>query len=99
MEAVARIWAVMALTTRHQYQVLTKRPKRLAKMLMDPAFAVMVAWEATNIIERTPSHLGRWRLDLAGDRVAGDSGSGDKWAAKETGDEILWSPTWPLPNV
>ena len=98
-EDVARIWAVMALTSRHQYQVLTKRPKRLAKMLLNPAFAALVAQEATNIIERTPPHLGRWRLDLAGDRVAGDSGLGDKWAAKETADGMLWSPPWPLPNV
>ena len=88
-EDVARIWAVMALTSRHQYQVLTKRPKRLAKMLLNPAFAALVAQEATNIIERTPPHLGRWRLDLGGDRVAGDSGVGDKWAAKETADGML----------
>ncbi|WP_067856837.1 DUF5131 family protein [Nocardia shimofusensis] len=36
--AQARIWAVMALTPRHQFQVLTKRPKRLANLLSDRAF-------------------------------------------------------------
>ena len=29
---VAKIWAVMALTGQHTYQVLTKRPERLARM-------------------------------------------------------------------
>jgi protein gp37 len=30
---VARIWAVMALTPQHSYQVLTKRPERLVQLL------------------------------------------------------------------
>ena len=35
---VARIWAVMALTPQHTYQVLTKRPERLARMLSRDEF-------------------------------------------------------------
>jgi protein gp37 len=34
-EFVARVFAVMAATPRHTYQVLTKRPERLARMLTD----------------------------------------------------------------
>jgi hypothetical protein len=51
--AQARIWAVMALTGRHQFQVLTKRPKRLAAILADPAFVRDVAEQATDIIGHT----------------------------------------------
>lgn len=34
----ARIWAVMALAPHHQFQILTKRPQRLATLLSDPTF-------------------------------------------------------------
>jgi len=97
--AVARIWAVMALTGRHQYQVLTKRPKRLATLLSDPTFADLVAVEASDIIGRTAPHAGRWRLDLGGERLAGDSGLGTRWTVTETRDGNVWAPPWPLPNV
>ena len=97
--AVARIWAVMALTARHEHQVLSKRPKRLAKMLLDPKFVAAVAREATDIIGRTPSHVGRWRLDLGVERVAGDSVRGGGWTAVETDKGTVWSPPWPVPNV
>ncbi|WP_084029027.1 DUF5131 family protein, partial [Mycobacterium avium] len=97
--ALARIWAVMALTARHEYQVLTKRPRRLAKMLADRDFVAAVAREATEIIARTPAHLGRWRLDLGGARVAGDSGRGCRWTIIKADRDNLWSPPWPLPNV
>jgi protein gp37 len=30
---IARVWAVMAQTPEHTYQVLTKRPERLARVL------------------------------------------------------------------
>jgi protein gp37 len=97
--AVARIWAVMALTGRHQYQVLTKRPKRLATMLNDPEFAALVTWEATDIIGTTAPHLGRWRLDLGGERLAGDSDRSGKWTVTETENGNVWAPPWPVPNV
>jgi protein gp37 len=97
--ALARIWAVMALTARHQYQILTKRPQRLARILLDPEFFGAVAREASDIIGSTPAHLGRWRLDLGGVRLAGDSGIGGGWATTGTGEHTVWSPPWPLPNV
>jgi protein gp37 len=100
----ARIWAVMALTARHQFQVLTKRPRRLATMLTDPGFVDDVAHEASDIIGHTPPHLGRWRLDLGGQRVAGDSGLGNGWTVETAPDangslHNTWVPPWPLPNV
>jgi protein gp37 len=33
---VAQVWAVMALTSQHEYQVLSKRPERYAKVLDGP---------------------------------------------------------------
>lgn len=97
--AQARIWAVMTLTGRHQFQVLTKRPKRLGTILADPAFVHEVAEHATDIIGRTPPHLGCWRLDLGGQRLAGDSNVGGGWTTTDTEHGTLWSPPWPPPNV
>ena len=37
-EFIARIWAVMALTPQHTYQLLTKRPERLARMIGQDEF-------------------------------------------------------------
>jgi len=36
VDFVAQVWAVMALTPQHTYQVLTKRPERYAKVLASP---------------------------------------------------------------
>src|SRR5262249_39721727 len=35
---IAKVFAVMEATPRHTYQVLTKRPQRMARMLADPGF-------------------------------------------------------------
>jgi protein gp37 len=93
----ARMWAVMALTRRHTFQVLTKRPKRLAAMLADPGFVSEVARDATDLIASRPWQ--RWQLDLGGHRLAGDSGIGGGWTTTPTPDGNLWAPPWPLPNV
>jgi protein gp37 len=49
----------MALASRHQFQVLTKRPKRLTAILVDPAFVREVGEQATTIIGQTPPRLDR----------------------------------------
>jgi protein gp37 len=94
---VARTWAVMALTQRHTFQVLTKRPKRLAVMLSAPGFANEVARYATDVIESRAWR--RWQLDLGGQRLGGDSGLGGGWTTTWAGAGTKWSPPWPLPNV
>jgi protein gp37 len=94
----ARTWAVMALARRHTFQVLTKRPKRLAVMLSDPDFAAEVARHATDLTSSRSWQ--RWQLDLGDQRLAaGDSGRGDEWTPTRTGRGTTWSPPWPLPNV
>lgn len=41
-DVLARMFAVMALTPQHQYQLLTKRPQRMAMLLSEPAFLLEV---------------------------------------------------------
>lgn len=53
-EWIARVFAVMALAQWHTFQVLTKRPLRMAELLADPAFRVMVDDERQ-----------RWTLPMA----------------------------------
>jgi protein gp37 len=95
--ALARIWAVMALTGRHQFQVLTKRPRRLATILADSTFERAVAEQVTELISSWPWQ--RWQLDLGGQRLAGDFGLGEGWTVTLRPDGNLWTPPWPLPNV
>jgi len=82
---VARTWAVMALARQHTFQVLTKRPKRLATMLADPGFVHQVGEAATEIIGRIPP--GVWRMDMSG------------WAPEGSLEDRVWMPPWPVPNV
>ncbi|OLS99363.1 hypothetical protein BJF90_39320 [Pseudonocardia sp. CNS-004] len=42
---IARVWAVMAATPRHTYQVLTKRHGRMRALLSSPSFGHLVAEE------------------------------------------------------
>jgi protein gp37 len=95
--ALARIFAVMALTSRHTFQVLTKRPGRLARILTDHAFLTSVAEQATDLIGSRG--WARWQLDLGGQRLAGDSGLGASWSTVDTPDGTRWVPPWPLPNL
>lgn len=95
--ALARIFAVMALTRRHRFQVLTKRPGRLARIMSGETFLRSVADQATDLI----SSRGwmRWQIDLGGQRLAGDSGLGDGWTVVDTPRRHTWVPPWPLPNL
>jgi protein gp37 len=42
MEFVAQVFAVMGMAAQHQFQVLTKRPQRMRRLMNDPDFAAMV---------------------------------------------------------
>lgn len=88
-EFVARVFAVMALTQRHTYQVLTKRHGRMRTLLTSQDFREAVAEHATDLIGNTPPHTGRWRIQA----------DGSTWSVTPTGNGNLWSPPWPLPNV
>jgi protein gp37 len=95
--ALARIFAVMALTRRHRFQVLTKRPGRLARLLAGEDFLAAVAEQATDLIGSRGWM--RWQMDLGGQRLAGDSGLGDGWTVVDSPRVSTWVPPWPLPNM
>ncbi len=47
---IARIWQVMAETPRHTFQILTKRPDRMALILRRPGFPVLSnVWLGTSV--------------------------------------------------
>jgi hypothetical protein len=104
-DELAGVWAVMALTGRHCFVVLADAPARLAGRLCDPGVLMRVAGQATGIVGRMPLHLGGWRLDMGGARLAGDSGLGGGWQAitsrsLEDGlPDTTWVPPWPLGHV
>jgi protein gp37 len=59
-EDVARIWAVMALTPQHTYQLLTKRPDRMVAWLNNPDTIAAIEHEMQEI--RLGSHIDIWPL-------------------------------------
>jgi protein gp37 len=84
---VAQVFAVMAVTRRHRYQVLTKRPALMAATLSSEAFVQAVAEEATAIIAASGFDPPLRRGLGAGSTVEATDAGG------------LWTPEWPLPNV
>jgi protein gp37 len=64
---LARMWAIMALTPAHTYQVLTKRPERLARLLSDEEFRV-------DLVNTAIEDLVKDRPDLRDSFPAGSGG-------------------------
>jgi protein gp37 len=87
-EFIAQVFAVMALTRRHTFQLLTKRHARLRSLLNDDDFHAQVAEAASDVMG-------------SGVRGIEVNGVGDGWHV--TGQDLeganIWSPSWPLPNV
>jgi protein gp37 len=59
-EYIAKVWAVMAMSRGHTFQVLTKRPGRMRSLLKRPTWARTVGAAATDIVGGvdcwTPGH-------------------------------------------
>jgi protein gp37 len=86
---IAQVFAVMALTARHTYQVLTKRHARMRSLFSSDEFWETVSEHATDRIGHTPSRNTGMEVGLRnGWHVAGWWKGGN-----------LWAPTTPLPNV
>jgi protein gp37 len=50
VQFILRVWGVMASTPRHTYQILTKRPDRMAQVLSTPEFSVLPnVWLGTSV--------------------------------------------------
>ncbi|MGV2981205.1 DUF5131 family protein [Camelimonas sp. ID_303_24] len=59
-EFVARVWDTMAATPHHTYQILTKRPDRMAEIVSGPTFKVLPnVWLGTSVEDGPVLH----RLD------------------------------------
>ncbi|MEH2485757.1 DUF5131 family protein [Bradyrhizobium sp. AZCC 2230] len=57
---IARVWKVMESTPRHTYQILTKRPERMADVLSGAGFSVLPnVWLGTSVEDSRVL----WRLD------------------------------------
>ncbi|MGN9913609.1 DUF5131 family protein [Phytohabitans sp. LJ34] len=80
---IADVFAVMALTRQHTYQLLTKRHARIRSLLSRPDFLRQVAEAASELIG-------------SGVRT---KGMGTGWTATPGPHGHIWTPPWPLPNV
>jgi protein gp37 len=89
---IARVWDVMKDTSRHTYQILTKRPERMAQVLAQPSFEILPnVWLGTsvedgrvlnrlNAIRRVPAAIRFVSLEpLIGSVAEGDL-TGIHWA-------------------
>ncbi|NKF34252.1 DUF5131 family protein, partial [Pseudomonas sp. BGM005] len=56
---VHKVWSVMGETPRHTYQILTKRPDRMAAILQDGFDVLPNVWLGTSVEDRRVIH----RLD------------------------------------
>ena len=83
VDYIARVFAVMALTRRHTYQVLTKRPDRMAGIVAAQAFRRRVFDHVAAATDIPKTRSGATRLELANFPSLNDHGLG----------------AWPLPNV
>jgi protein gp37 len=60
VEFISRVWAVMKETPRHTYQILTKRPERMAEVLSRAPFGILPnVWLGTSVEDNRVLH----RLD------------------------------------
>lgn len=104
-EAIARVFAVMSVAGQHEFQLLTKRPRRLAKLLSRKNFRDMVADARAVLPERAVRSELRWPLPnvWVGTSIESDDYS---WRA----DELRRTPAairflscepllGPLPNL
>lgn len=91
-EWIDRVFAVMALTPQHTYQVLTKRSARMREYITAPKLFDRLADRIVALLngESSPVSHGAWRLDGKGGTFGATRGI--------NGTKAEVSP-WPLPNV
>ncbi len=89
-ETIDRIFAVMALSRQHTFQVLTKRPERMKAFLANPRRPYQIARRVVDLVIADPVNYGA----LMGKAWWPVASEGDP----EQPDDITLR-TWPLPNV
>ncbi len=92
-EFVVEVLAVMALTPHHTYQVLTKRPQRMAALLSDPSLPELTLQDVEEIKARSKAGLSAARIGTRygiSDTQARNILRGDQWAERSD---------WPFVNL
>jgi protein gp37 len=91
-EFIAKVWDIMRGTPRHTYQILTKRPERMAEVLAQPPFDILPnVWLGTSVedsrvlsrleaIRRVPAAVRFVSLEPLIGSVAAGNLSGIHWA-------------------
>lgn len=100
-EFIDQVFATMALTPWHTYQILTKRPSRMCEYLTTP---VRGAWAGRAFLERAPMPDALWRLqDAITERLIRTSANilnrASQWLHDHYGDVDSFTPPWPFSNV
>jgi protein gp37 len=90
---IAEIWAVMALTPQHTYQVLTKRHARMRSLLSSPAFRSQVA-DTAHL-----TAMGESEIPLSTAGLARARATHSAWPAAVPDATVARVLPWPLPNV
>jgi protein gp37 len=92
IEFIARVWEVMKNTPRHTYQILTKRPERMAEVLAQQPFEILPnVWLGTSVedvrvlnrldaIRRVPAAIRFVSLEPLIGPVTGGDLTGIHWA-------------------
>lgn len=95
-EFIDKVFAVMALCPQHTFQVLTKRPERMAEYLASTASPLdRNRWD---VISEVAAHMGEIIWDARGSVVHNYYGC----TVVPSGDDLKRRrvvPAWPLPNV
>ena len=84
-EFIDKVFAVMALCPQHTFQVLTKRPERMAEYLLDSRDGLGFKTDE--------------RVAAAVDEIWPWKGSHKNFIETKATGLRRWSPVWPLPNV
>lgn len=90
---IVQVFATMALTPRHTYQVLTKRAQRMAKWTSDPTNQCLVNVEVAHRLGIRTAHFAPIDSSAAARRLGAAIGDARVAAGLER------YSTWPLPNV
>jgi protein gp37 len=95
VEFIARVWAVMRETPRHTYQILTKRPERMAEVLSQAPFEILPnVWLGASVedgrvlgrldaLRRVPASIRFVSLEPLIGSVAASDLTGIHWASRD----------------
>lgn len=93
-EFIARVFGAMACAPRHTFQILTKRPQRMATILADSHHRCMASASIGRLLGVDPAEHGPYDSAEAARNLGRAIGD-----ARERAGLDRWFTSWPLPNV